>query len=67
VLLDEKANAVEALPVMEADMRLDFYYGGDHTFSHGAEMIRAKLHILEKEIDEFLPSLARRCGLQDSL
>ena len=63
VLLDEKANAAEALPVMEADMRLDFYYGGDHTFSHGAEMIRAKLQILEKEIDEFLPSLARRCGL----
>ena len=67
VLLDEKANAAEALPVMEKDMRLDFYYGGDHTFSHGAAMIRAKLQILEKEIDEFLPSLARRCGLQDSL
>ena len=62
VLLDEKANAAEALPVMEKDMRLDFHYGGDHTFSHGAEMIRAKLQILEKEIDEFLPSLARRCG-----
>ena len=67
VLLDEKANAADALPVMEKDMRLDFHYGGDHTFSHGAEMIREKLQILEKEIDEFLPSLARRCGLQDFL
>jgi hypothetical protein len=46
-------------------MRLDFYYGGDHTFSHGGEMIRAKLQILEKEIDGFLPALARRCGLSE--
>ena len=59
MLLDEKANAAEALPVMEKDMRLDFYYGGDHTFSHGSEMIRAKLEILDKEIGEFLPLLAR--------
>lgn len=65
VLIDEKANALEALPVMEGDMRLDFYYGGDHTFSHGADMIRAKIQILEKEIDDFLPALARRCGLSD--
>lgn len=63
VLIDERANALEALPVMENDMRLDFYYGGDHTFSHGGETIRAKLQILEKEINDFLPALARRCGL----
>jgi hypothetical protein len=65
VLLDEKANAAEALPVMEKDMRLDFYYGGDHTFSHGSEMIRAKLEILDKEIGEFLPLLGRRCGFPE--
>ncbi len=58
VLLDEKANATEALPVMESDMRLDFYYGGDHNFSHGADMIRAKLEIIDHEINEFLPTLA---------
>jgi len=62
VLLDEKANSTEALPVMEADVRLDFYYGGDHKFSHGADMIRAKLEIIDREIDEFLPALARKCG-----
>jgi hypothetical protein len=58
VLLDEKANATESLPVMESDMRLDFYYGGDHNFSHGADMIRAKLEIIDHEINEFLPTLA---------
>ena len=63
VLLDEKANSTEALPVMEADVRLDFYYGGDHKFSHGADMIRAKLELIDREIDEFLPALARKCGL----
>ncbi|MEM2935672.1 MAG: hypothetical protein QW231_00655, partial [Candidatus Bathyarchaeia archaeon] len=62
VLLDERANAAEALPVMEADMRLDFYYGGDHTFPHGTDMIQAKLRILDQEINEFLPALAQRCG-----
>jgi len=63
VLLDEKANANEALPVMEADVRLDFYYGSDHTFSHGADMIRAKLELIDREINEFLPALAAKCGL----
>ena len=62
VLLDEKANSTEALPVMEADVRLDFYYGGDHKFSHGGDMIRAKLELIDREIDEFLPALARKCG-----
>jgi hypothetical protein len=67
VLLDEKANTLAALPVMAADMRLDFYYGfgGDAAAgqAHGADMIRKKLEILEAEIDEFLPSLAKRCGV----
>ena len=66
VLLDEKANAIEAVPVMAGDMRLDFYYGFGGGAApvkfHGAEMIRKKLEILETEIDRFLPSLAKRCG-----
>lgn len=52
VLRDEKANSEAALPVMESDVRLDMYYGTDHTFSHGADMIRAKLVILEEEIND---------------
>ena len=67
ILLDEKANAIEALPVMDADMRLDFYYGFGGGAApgkfHGADMIRKKLEILEIEIDRFLPSLAKRCGV----
>ena len=59
ILKDELANAHEALPVMEADMRLDFQYLG---FCPGPKMIRAKIVLLEKEIDEYLPSLAVKLG-----
>ena len=61
ILKDELANANEALPVMEADMRLDFRYIG---FCPGPKMIRTKIAILEKEIDEYLPSLVTKLGLQ---
>jgi hypothetical protein len=60
VLLDEKANAMAALPLAEADIRLDSYFGGDHSFSHTTDMIRAKLELLEKDLTEFLPSIATR-------
>ena len=65
-LLDEKENASEAIPVMAADMRLDFYHGFGGSAApgkaHGTDMIRKKLEILEAEINEILPSLAKRCG-----
>lgn len=64
LLLNEKANTIDALPVVEADMRLDFYYGGDHTFPHAADMIRAKLKLLEHEINVFLPSLANKLTIK---
>jgi hypothetical protein len=67
VLKDEKANAEAALPVMEADVRLDMYYGGDHTFSHGADMIRAKINIIEQEINVYLPSLAKKWNLSPAI
>lgn len=60
ILKDELANTTEALPLLLADMRLDPYYGGDHTFPHGEEMIKAKLVILQQEISEYLPSLAAK-------
>ena len=60
VLLDEKANAEAALPVMEGDVRLDWYYGGDHTFPHGADMIREKLRIIQGEIDTIVPALEKK-------
>jgi hypothetical protein len=63
VLEDELANTEAALPVVQNDMRLDFYYGGDHTFPHAADMIQAKLDMLRNEITAFLPSLAVKCGL----
>lgn len=63
VLLDERANAEAALKVMQGDVRLDFYFGSDHTFSHGEDMIRAKLELIESEIESFLPELAERVGV----
>ncbi len=65
VLEDELANTQAALPIMETDMRLDFYFGGDHTFSHGSDMLKAKLEILQKEIEEYLPSIATKLGISE--
>ncbi len=66
VLLDERENSAAALPVMAADIRLDFYYGYAGWAApgrfHGADMIRKKLEILDAEIRDFLPSVAKRCG-----
>ena len=67
VLLDERENTVAAIPVMAADMRLDFYYGFGGVVApgrfHGVDMMRKKLEILETEINQFLPLLAKRCGV----
>jgi len=63
VLLDERENATQAASVVASDMRLGFYYSEQHLFAHAADMIRAKLDLLEKEIDEVLPGLAREFGL----
>jgi hypothetical protein len=62
VLEDERENVMAALPVARADLRLDFYYGSDHTFPHLAEMLAAKQALLERELGEVLPALARRLG-----
>jgi hypothetical protein len=63
VLQDEKANAEAALPVMAADVRLDMYYGNDHTFSHGTDMLRAKIALITQEMDVYLPALAGKLNL----
>ena len=63
VLENELANAQAALPVAEADVRLDWYYGGDHTFPHAVDMLKAKIAMTQQELDEFLPSVAARLGL----
>jgi len=57
ILKDEQENARVALPLVQRDMRLDCYYGGDHTFPHAADMIKAKLARIKEEIEIFLPSL----------
>jgi hypothetical protein len=60
VLEDELTNTREAAPLLKNDMRLDPYYGGDHTFSHGEQMIETKAAILQSEISQYLPSLAAK-------
>ena len=61
VLENEKQNTEQARPVMAADMRLDYYYGGDHMFSRGVAVLDAKLKIIAGEINELLPRVANRC------
>lgn len=63
ILQDELENTEAAIPLMEGDARLDMRYGGDHTFSHGAEMLRAKLALLREELAEHLPALAQQLGV----
>jgi hypothetical protein len=60
VLEDERANATAALPLMQHDMRLDWYFGGDHSFPHGEAMLKAKLALLDEELNIYLPALARQ-------
>jgi len=64
ILEDERENTLAALPVVQADMRLDFHYGSDHTFPHAAVMMEAKLKILNEELNTFLPSAAEERGLE---
>lgn len=64
VLRDELANARAALPVAQKDVRLDWYFGGDHTFPHAVDMLEAKIAMTQKEIGEFLPSVAEKLGIK---
>ena len=63
ILDDERANTEAAIPLAENDMRLDFYYGSDHTFPHAVDMMRAKLALLDHEIGVFLPEIAAKLGI----
>jgi hypothetical protein len=65
ILQDERENTEQARRVMARDMRLDYYYGGDHSFSHGVDVLDAKLKLLSFELSDFLPSVAARCGVSD--
>jgi hypothetical protein len=59
VLRDERANAAEALPVAQADIRLDACLN----YASTQELIRAKLVILDQELQDYLPGIAKACGL----
>ena len=56
------------MPVMAADMRLDFYHGFAGSVApgkaHGTDMIRKKLEILETEINQFLPCVRKTLWLR---
>jgi hypothetical protein len=63
VLRDEQANAEAALPLLEEDPRLDPYHRGDHSLSHSTDMLKAKLAILDHELHDVLPRIAKDIGL----
>ncbi|TWU25917.1 hypothetical protein [Bythopirellula polymerisocia] len=70
ILIDEKQNAVEALPLMKKDMRLDFYYGhngvGKAPHKHGTDMIKMKIELIDDEITGYLPDIAKKLNLSIS-
>ena len=63
VLADEKANTIAAIPVVEQDPRLDFRNGAGKSLAPALELMRAKLEMLDHELNEYLPALAQRCGI----
>ena len=65
VLKNERENVQAALPLLELDVRLDPYYGSDHSFAHGTEMLQVKLDLLEKEIGSYLPTVAKNLGIRE--
>lgn len=50
VMMDEKQNAIEALPIAEKDPRIDTLYRGDHSFNSLVEMLQAKILLIEQQI-----------------
>jgi hypothetical protein len=65
VLTDERANTIAAMPVVRQDPRLDVRYGfGGAALAPATEMMQAKLKLLDQELSDYLPSVARRCGLE---
>jgi hypothetical protein len=63
VLEDERENARSAMPLVEADVRLDPYHRGDHSLSHIGDMLTAKLTLLDVELNDTLPSIAKKLGV----
>ncbi len=62
VLLDEQKNAIDALLVINADVRLDFSLDDALSFPHASDMIDVKIKLINREINEYLPTVAKRCG-----
>jgi hypothetical protein len=64
VLKDEQANTRAAMPVVMKDPRLDVRYGfGGGALDPANDMMHAKLELLNQELTEYLPKVARRHGL----
>lgn len=64
VLLDARENAAAAIPLVQQDVRLDWYYGSDHTFPHAEDMLKAKIEMIDHALAETLPRLAKAAGVE---
>ena len=62
ILADDEENTRAAQAIIDLDPRLDAYFGGDHTFSHTADMLKTKLGLLQTEQETFLPGLEAKVG-----
>jgi hypothetical protein len=65
VLEDELENARGAVPVLEADVRLDSWHRGDHSFNHMIDMLNEKIQMTERDLREVLPSVAAELGVRE--
>lgn len=63
VLFDEQENTREALPVAQADPRVETVHRGDHSFHRILDMLEEKVRLLDRQMDEELPALAARLGV----
>lgn len=57
VLQDARANAEAAIPLVQDDVRLDWYYGSDHTFPHAEAMLKKKIEMIGTALEDTLPRL----------
>jgi hypothetical protein len=58
-MLDEKQNALEAIPIAEKDPRIDTLHRGDHSFNSLIDMLHAKIKLIDQQVEEEIPLIEK--------
>lgn len=59
IMLDEKQNALEAIPIAEKDPRIDTLHRGDHSFNSLIDMLHAKIKLIDQQVEEEIPLIEK--------